>query len=233
MHNSQLTIKELPNHIGIMMDGNRRWAKKRGLPTAMGHLKGADVFKERVHDLSDMGIKHATFFAFSTENLNRRADEVSGLMRLFESQLDELMKTAEKDIRLIFIGDLSVFTDKLQKKAAQVEQESAGNKGMVCRLALNYGGRAEITRAVSRLILFSPRGNVTEQEFADELYTKGAPDVDFIIRTGGEKRLSNFLLWQAAYAELYFTDTLWCDFNKDELTIALNDYASRNRRFGN
>jgi len=213
-----------------MMDGNRRWAKKRGLPTDMGHSKGADVFKERVYDLAELGVKHATFFAFSTENLNRRADEVNGLMRLFESRLDGLTKMAARNIRLIFIGDLSIFSDKLIKKAEEVMKESENNTGMTCRVGLNYGGRAEIIRAVK---LSAQSGNgLDEKNFSDYLYTQGAPDVDLIIRTGGEKRLSNFLMWQSAYAELYFTDTLWCDFTKKELIKALDDYAKRNRRYG-
>jgi len=222
-----LNLPNLPEHIGIMMDGNRRWAKKRGLPTDMGHSKGADVFKDRVYDLAELGIKNATFFAFSTENLNRREDEVNGLMRLFESRLNGLAKMATKNIKLVFIGDLSIFSDKLIKKAEEVMKESENNTGMVCRVGLNYGGRADILRAAKNIA-----GEITEESLSGQLYTAGAPDADLIIRTGGEKRLSNFMLWQAAYAELYFTDTLWCDFSKKELYIALEDFSKRNRRYG-
>jgi len=212
------------------MDGNRRWAKKRGLPTQAGHAKGADVFRDRVYDLADMGVKNTTFYAFSTENLKRGADEVNGLMRLFETRIDSLRKSAAKNIRLIFIGDLSIFSDKLQKKTAEITEETKDNSGMTCRVALNYGGRAEIIRAVNKIT--ENNENITQRDFSDYLYTKDAPDVDLIIRTGGEKRLSNFLLWQAAYAELYFTDTLWCDFTKDELYKAIEDYGERERRYG-
>jgi len=209
----------LPNHIGIIMDGNRRWAKKRLLPVAMGHKKGAEVFRERVTDLSQMGVQNVTFYALSTENLNRAQDEVNNLMRLFESQLDDIKKmTNDENIRLMFIGDLSVFPPQLQSKMQDAQLQSADKTGLTCRLAVNYGARAEIASAVKRC------GN----DFVDML----APDVDLIIRTGGEKRLSNFLLWQAAYAELYFTDTLWCDFTKEELNKALEDYSKRNRRLG-
>ena len=201
------------------MDGNRRWAKKRLLPVAMGHKKGAEVFRERVKDLSQMGVSNATFYALSTENLNRTQDEVDNLMRLFESQLDDIAKmTNSENIRLMFIGDLSVFPDSLQSKMQDAQLQSAERTGLTCRLAVNYGARAEITSAVKQ------HGN----DFADFL----TPDVDLIIRTGGEKRLSNFLLWQAAYAELYFTDTLWCDFSKEEMNKALEEYKNRNRRLG-
>lgn len=222
---------KLPVHIGIIMDGNRRWAKKRMLPAANGHKKGADVFRERVKDLSGLGIKHATFYALSTENLMREKDEVDNLMRLFESQLDNLEKiTNENDVRLIFIGDLSPFPDSLREKMQKAEQGSADNRGTVCRLAVNYGAKAEIIRAVG--LIKGANVDLTPEKFSEYLYTKGAPDVDLIIRTGGEKRLSNFLLWQAAYAELYFTDTLWCDFSEKELIKALDDYAVRDRRHG-
>lgn len=224
----------MPEHIGIIMDGNRRWARKRMLPVSMGHKKGAEVFRERVSDLAARGVQNATFFALSTENLNREEGEVKNLLRLFESQLDDLERiTNDEDIRLTFIGDLSVFPDAIREKMEKAERGSRDNSGMVCRLAINYGAKAEITRAV-RLIKQSgtDENNITESLFDNYLYTADAPEVDLIIRTGGEKRLSNFLLWQAAYAELYFTDTLWCDFSSDELTKALNDYAARNRRRG-
>jgi len=211
------------------MDGNRRWARKRGLPAELGHKKGADVLTDRVYDLAETGVKSATFYAFSTENFNRSADEVNGLMKLFEARLDGLREIATRNVRLMFIGDLSVFSDKLQRKTAEAEAESRANTGLICRIAMNYGGRAEIVRAVKAA---ASNSELTEKSFGDLLYTPDAPDADLIIRTGGEKRLSNFMLWQAAYAEIYFTDTLWCDFTKEELRKALEDYANRNRRYG-
>ena len=221
----------MPNHIGIIMDGNRRWARKRLLPAAMGHKKGAEVFRERVKDLSAAGVKNTTFYALSTENLNRSKDEVSNLMRLFESQLDDILRLVnEYNLRVLFIGDLSVFSDKLRSKVVQAEEKSRNQTGMTCRIALNYGGKSEIVRAVNRAV--ESKKSVTEEDFGNFLYTADAPDVDLVIRTGGEKRLSNFLLWQAAYAEFYFTDTLWCDFSKEELQKALDDFAGRNRRLG-
>jgi undecaprenyl diphosphate synthase len=185
--------------------------------------------------LASLGIKHATFYALSTENLNREEGEVKNLMHLFESQLDDLERiTNDDDIRLMFIGDLSVFPDEIREKMEKAERGSADNGGMVCRLAVNYGAKAEIVRATRAVAgtRYIASDEINESTLADYLYTKGAPDVDLIIRTGGEKRLSNFLLWQAAYAELYFVDTLWCDFSKEELIKALDDYAGRSRRLG-
>ena len=235
MINSNINSSSLPSHIGIIMDGNRRWAKKRLLPPQMGHKKGAEVFRERLRDLASIGVAHATFYALSTENLNRERDEVSHLMRLFESQLDDLEAiTNDDDVRLVFIGDLSVFPDDIRRKMENAQHASRDNKGTVCRLAVNYGGKAEIVRAARAMCQSSD--TISEQDFerelAKSLYTEDAPAVDLIIRTGGEKRLSNFLLWQAAYAELYFVDTLWCDFTKKELLKALDEYAARNRRLG-
>ena len=201
------------------MDGNRRWAKKRLLPAAMGHKKGAEVFRERVRDLSQLGVKNATFYALSTENLQRSKDEVDSLMRLFEAQLEDISRLAnDENIRILFVGDMSVFNARLLELIHEAEEKSALQTGLVCRIAMNYGARDEILRAV----------NSHGAAFANALI----PDVDLVIRTGGERRLSNFLLWQAAYAELYFTDTLWCDFTKDELQKALDDYSNRNRRLG-
>ena len=201
------------------MDGNRRWAKKRLLPAAMGHKKGAEIFRERVTDLARMGVKNATFYALSTENLSRSKGEVDSLMKLFESQLDDILQLAnDENIRVLFAGDLSVFSASLLAKIERAHEKSANATGLICTIAMNYGARDEITRFVKSHGV----------DFADKLIL----DVDLIIRTGGEKRLSNFLLWQAAYAELYFVDTLWCDFSKQELQKALDDYANRNRRLG-
>jgi undecaprenyl diphosphate synthase len=188
----------------------------------MGHKKGAEVFRERVRDLSEMKIENATFYALSTENLKRSQDEVESLMKLFESQLSDIQKMSnDLQIRIKFIGDLSVFSAKLQGLMRECEDGSAYRTGLTVRLAVNYGAKAEILRAAGM-----------SGGFEKNLYTYDAPDVDLVIRTGGEKRLSNFLLWQAAYAELYFVDTLWCDFSRQELQKALDDYTSRKRRFG-
>jgi undecaprenyl diphosphate synthase len=214
----------LPNHIGIIMDGNRRWAKKRLLPAAAGHKKGAEILRERVYDLAALGIGSVTFYALSTENLNRSADEVENLMRLFEANMDDLERiTDDANVQLQFVGDLSVFSAKLQARMFDVAVRSERNTGMLCRLALNYGAKAEIARAAK---LMRERGGELEE------YLYVSDEIDLIIRTGGEKRLSNFLLWQAAYAELYFTDVLWCDFTRAELDKAFDSYSSRNRRLG-
>jgi undecaprenyl diphosphate synthase len=229
--NCQLSIVncQLPTHVGIIMDGNRRWARKRLLPAAAGHKKGADVLRERVYDLAARGIGCTTFYALSTENLNRSADEVANLMRLFEANMDDLQRiTDDANVRLRFIGGLSVFSAELQARMFDVAVRSERNTGMLCQIALNYGAKAEIVRA-ARLLAETGK-EITEPAFTEYLCT--ATDVDLIIRTGGERRLSNFLLWQAAYAELYFTDTLWCDFTKSELDKALDEYANRNRRHG-
>jgi undecaprenyl diphosphate synthase len=216
---------KLPNHIGIIMDGNRRWAKKRLLPAAAGHKKGAEILRERVYDLAEIPeIASTTFYALSTENLNRSADEVENLMRLFESKMDELERISDDaNVRLRFIGDLSVFSASLRARMSEVTERSATNTGMVCNMAMNYGAKAEIARAAE---LVSAHG----RDISEHLYIP--ENIDLIIRTGGEKRLSNFLLWQAAYAELYFTDTLWCDFTQKELNKALDEYAGRVRRMG-
>ncbi|MCL1881424.1 MAG: polyprenyl diphosphate synthase [Oscillospiraceae bacterium] len=223
--------ENLPNHIGIIMDGNRRWAKKRMLPAMAGHKKGAEVLKERIYDIAELKIPNVTFYALSTENLNRSPEEVENLMRLLEDRMDELERISDDaNVRLMFIGNLSVFPVSLQEKMTKVTKKSASNTGTICRMALNYGAKAEIVRAAKALAESS--GEFSMTTFENHLYTGDAPSVDLIIRTGGEKRLSNFLLWQSAYAELYFIDILWCDFSRKELDTALGDYAKRNRRHG-
>jgi len=222
-------MMNLPQHIGIIMDGNRRWAKKRLLPVAMGHQKGAETLRDRVKDLMELKIPAVTFYALSTENLNRSADEVDNLMKLFEAKMAELEKISDDmGIKLEFVGDLSVFPERLTAKMHEAMEHCKNNSGLKCRLALNYGARAEILQAVNRVAKLGLA--INEKIFTDNLQV--CEDVDLIIRTGGERRLSNFLLWQSSYAELYFTDVLWCDFSREELDLALEYYSGRVRKMG-
>jgi undecaprenyl diphosphate synthase len=227
--NNQLDKARLPRHVGFIMDGNGRWAKKRLLPRSVGHREGAKVFR-RVSELCrDIGIECATFYAFSTENRSRPKDEVDGLVRLFDEYLDEIKKsTADKNERVIFLGDLTFFGEGIQAKADDITRETQANTGFTCAVAVNYGGHDEIIRAVKRL---NASGDPPEN-LPKYLYTADLPDVDLIIRTAGEQRLSNFLTWQSAYAELYFSDTLWPDFSRKDLLLALQSYAGRQRKFG-
>lgn len=224
-------------HIGIIMDGNGRWAKKHGLPRKMGHSKGADTFRSCLNSCIKLGVPCVTFYAFSTENWSRPKDEVDSLMRLFCTFMDEMMKLQSKNIRLRFLGDRSALPDDVCRKMAEAEEITVGNTGMWCCVALNYGGREEILRAAkktaelyrsSQLDLHS----LSEEQFSAFLYTNGLPDVDLVIRPSGEKRLSNFLIWQAAYAEFVFMDVLWPDFSEKDLIDAIVEYGKRERRFG-
>lgn len=227
----------LPVHVGIIMDGNGRWAQKRGLPRKSGHAQGAKTFKRCVDDCRDLGIKCVTFYAFSTENWKRPKDEVDALMRLFNDYLDDIRKMSQKNTKLLFLGDMTVFSEELQRKIKETEEISASNTGMILCIAVNYGGRDEIVHAVRRIAddavkgIISPE-NISEKLVEDYLYTKGLPEVDLIIRPSGEMRTSNFLIWQAAYAEFISMDVLWPDFKRSDLEKALEEYAHRNRRFG-
>jgi undecaprenyl diphosphate synthase len=223
----------LPTHIGFIMDGNGRWAKKRGFPRKLGHREGAKAFKKCADYCMKLGIPYATFYAFSTENKKRPSDEIEALLKLFDEYLDDIRELDSKNSRLRFIGDLSFFPDSTRQKMLEAEDATKNNTGFTCCLALNYGGRDEILHGVKRLLTEGCNlSALNEETFADYLYTKGLPDVDLIIRTGGEQRLSNFLIWQAAYAEYYYTDTLFPDFGKRELDKALREFGERNRRFG-
>ena len=228
----------LPAHIGIIMDGNGRWAKKRFLPRSAGHRAGASNFRTITRYCSRIGIQYLTIYAFSTENWNRPAEEVGGLMRLFKEYLEEALRDfMDENIRVRFIGDVSAFPAELRQLIEEVEEASAPKTGMVLNLAMNYGGRAEITRAAKRFAQEVQQGRrspeeLTEELFSQYLYTGGQPDPDLIIRPSGEERLSNFLLWQSAYAELVYFDILWPDFKTSDLDEALAIYASRQRRFG-
>ena len=213
------------------MDGNGRWAKKRGLPRKIGHGEGAKVFKKCVDYCIELELNYVTFYAFSTENKNRSKDEVDALIKLFDEYLDDIRKMNDKNVKLRFLGDLEFFPEKTRKKMLDAENATGNNTGLKCNIAVNYGGRNEILHAVSRIVSENVR-ELTEEEFGNYLYTSGMPDVDLIIRTGGERRISNFLLWQAAYAEYVFSDVLWPDFKKKDLEEALKAFAARNRRFG-
>lgn len=234
---SNVDKEKLPVHIGFIMDGNGRWAQKRGLPRTAGHREGAETFRKIVRCCKKKGINYITFYAFSTENWKRPKEEVAELMKLFNNYLDEVRKYTEERTRLIFLGDKSAFTPEMIEKMTEIEEYSRNFDDMTIMLAMNYGGRDDIVYAAKQLAEMAADkaikvSDIDEKMFSALLYTKGLPDVDLLIRPSGEKRISNFLIWQSAYAEYYFTDTLWPDFTEKELDKALADYASRSRRFG-
>lgn len=229
--------EKLPVHIGFIMDGNGRWASKRGLPRSVGHKEGAETFNRITRRCKDLGVKYVTYYAFSTENWSRPADEVNALMKLFEQYLGDAEKYVKDNTRLVFLGDKSRFSEKLRLRMEELEEKSRDFDSMTVLLAMNYGGRDEIVRAARKAAALVKDRSITpdqidESLFSSLLYTGGIPDPDLIIRPGGEKRLSNFLTWETAYSELYFTDVLWPDFNAKELDKALEDFAQRGRRFG-
>ncbi|MBQ7218995.1 MAG: isoprenyl transferase [Ruminococcus sp.] len=229
---------KLPEHVGIIMDGNGRWAKKRALPRSAGHRAGAQTFRKIARYCSDIGIKHLTVYAFSTENWRRPDGEVNALMGLFKEYLEEALRDFRDDsIVLKFIGDRTAFSPELLALMNENEEESKDRPGMVLNLAMNYGGRAELATAVKSIAHDVSDGklspdDISEQTISDYLYTKGQPDPDLIIRPSGEHRTSNFLLWQSAYSEYVIMDVLWPDFTEEHLNKALLEYANRNRRFG-
>ncbi|HOV40652.1 MAG TPA: polyprenyl diphosphate synthase [Oscillospiraceae bacterium] len=227
----------LPVHVGFIMDGNGRWAEKRGLPRKFGHREGAKTFKKIVRYCKKIGIKYASFFAFSTENWKRPKEEVDAIIELFEQYIDDVRSHVDEEVRVIFLGDKSVFSSELQKKMVSLEEDSKEFDKMTLLLAINYGGKDDIVHSVKQIAKLVREGTINPEQIDEGLvssflYTKGLPDVDFIIRPSGEQRISNFLIWQSAYAEFYFTDVLWPDFSERELDKALLDYASRGRRFG-
>lgn len=228
----------LPEHIGIIMDGNGRWANKKGLPRSAGHVAGASNFRTITKYCSNIGIKYLTVYAFSTENWRRPADELDALMKLFKQYLEEALEDfADENIRTMFIGDTTKFSPAIQALIKEVETSSESKTGMALNIAMNYGGRNEIVRAAKILAGKVESGeinpeDITEKTISDNLYTKGQPDPDLIIRPSGEYRISNFLLWQSAYAEYIIMDILWPDFKTKDLDKALDEYAARNRRFG-
>lgn len=227
----------IPKHIGIIMDGNGRWAKKRLLPRNMGHKKGAEVFKDIARYCDDLGMEAVTFYAFSTENWKRPQDEVDGLMKLFKQYLIDAFDYEKDNNRIIFLGDKSPFNEELRSLMLEIEEKTASRDGMIINLALNYGSRDEIVHACKEIVEKVKNGemdveDITEESFSDHLYTKNQPDPDFILRPSGEKRISNFLLWQCAYSEFIYMDVLWPDFTRDDLDAAIAEFNKRNRRFG-
>ena len=227
-------ILPLPTHIAIVPDGNGRWAEKRGLPRLSGHREGVLNMMRMIQYISEYPIKYVTFYGFSTENWNRPEQEVNGLFKLVEHFVDEqLNKIHEKNIRIRHIGRLNGLPYSLQNAIQKAVSLTANNSGMTLGIAWNYGGRAEIVDAVTKLIADPNKPQrLDEKSFARYLYADDIPDVDLLIRTGNEARLSNFLLWQAAYSEYYFTDVLWPDFGQKDIKKALLEYSKRNRRFG-
>ncbi len=221
--------KKIPTCIGVIMDGNRRYARERGEPTSAGHKKGYERFKEFLTWAEDAHVGCVVAYCFSTENWKRKEEEVSFLMELFLEGLNELQRDL-KNSQFHFIGDTSLFSEKLQGKMKSIEEASSSAEGQKVYLALSYGGRQEILRAAKSVMAHG--GEITEESFREALYTKDMPDPDLIIRTGGEKRLSNFLPWQSVYSELFFVDTLWPAFTKGEFEAILDAYDQRERRFG-
>ena len=228
----------VPEHVAIILDGNGRWAKKRFLPWNMGHPQGSKTVERIIEDAFDMGIKYLTVYAFSTENWRRPKDEVDALMKLLRDYLKTCIKRANKNnMRVRVIGDVTGLSEDLREKIEQLEEASKGNTGINFTIALNYGSRDEMIRAMKKMAGDLLAGtlkkeDITEDAFAGYLDTKGIPEPDLMIRTSGEQRLSNFMLWQLAYTEFYFTDVLWPDFNKKELKKAVEYYNGRERRFG-
>ena len=234
----QLDMNSLPVHIGIIMDGNGRWAKKRGLPRSAGHRMGAKVLEQITRDAGHLGIKFLTVYAFSTENWARPKDEVDALMKLLGEYLDDYKRLiGDEDIRVRIIGSKSGLSDDILKKIEIVETATVNNSAITLNIALNYGGRDEIVHSVRKIASEIKNGtldpdDINESTISSNLYTNYMPDPDFIIRPSGEQRLSNFLLWQSAYSEFWYSDINWPDFTRDDLIRAIVDYQSRNRRFG-
>ena len=227
----------IPKHIGIIMDGNGRWAKKRLLPRNMGHKKGAEVFKDITRYCNELGLEAVTFYAFSTENWKRPQEEIDGLMKLFKQYLIDAFDYDKENNRVLFLGDKSAFNKELRDLMIEIEEKTADRTGMILNLALNYGSRSEIVMACKEIAEKVKNGTVDvasidEQMISDHLYTKNQPDPDFILRPSGEKRISNFLLWQCAYSEFIYMDVLWPDFTRKDLDMAIEEFNKRNRRFG-
>ncbi len=228
----------LPSHIAVIMDGNGRWARAKGLPRMMGHRAGVQALKSTLRNCSDWGINALTVYAFSTENWSRPVDEVNFLMTLFESVLEREIDSLEREhVRIRFLGDLEVLPGRLRDLISEATNKTIGNEGIHFNVCTNYGGRRELVLAAKRLAELSARGeldpsSIDENKFASQLLTAGEEDPDLLIRTSGERRISNFLLWQLAYSEIYVTDVLWPDFDESALLHALLDYQARCRRFG-
>lgn len=234
----EVDFERLPRHIAIIMDGNGRWAKKRGLPRTAGHAAGAETFRAIATYCKDIGLDYLTVYAFSTENWKRPADEVDAIMGLLKKYLLEAIGQMERDkVKMEFFGDLSLLTPELRQLCERTREISRHYDGCQVNICLNYGGRDELMRAAKAYAQDCLEGradpnHLTQDQFGGYLFSKGVPDPDLVIRPSGELRLSNFLLWQSAYAEFYFTDVLWPDFSKEELLRAIAAYQGRNRRFG-
>lgn len=233
-----IDMTRLPKHIAIIMDGNGRWAAKRALPRKAGHKAGAEAFERLITDAKDLGIQHITVYAFSTENWKRSDEEVNAIMDLMRHYLKNSFQRFLKDnVRMHIIGDISRLDKDIQEQIQEVEEKSREKDGMTVHIALNYGGRDELLRSVQKIAEKSLQGrislqDITEETIEENLDTAGVPDPELLIRTSGEERISNFLLWQIAYSEFYFSDVLWPDFNKKDLLEAIYYYQNRERRFG-
>ena len=229
---------KIPNHVAIILDGNGRWAKKRLMPRNYGHAKGAKTVEKICEEAWDMGIKYLTVYAFSTENWKRPQDEVDALMKLLKNYLkDCIERSNSNDMRVRVIGDKTALSDEIREKIEELEEMTKDNKGLNFTIAINYGSRDEMVRAMKKMAMDVKEGKVSPEElseatFENYLDTIGIPDPDLLIRTSGEQRLSNYLLWQLAYTEFYFTDVLWPDFSKKDLEQAVLVYNKRDRRFG-
>ncbi|MFR8052848.1 MAG: isoprenyl transferase [Negativibacillus massiliensis] len=239
MANNQPCREDLPEHIGIIMDGNGRWAKKRALPRKYGHREGAKAFRKIVEYCDKIGLRYLTVYAFSTENWKRPKDEVDSIMQLLEQYIDEAFdhKNESDGVRTKFIGDMSALSPVLQEKIKRIEALGEGKSGLLVNVALNYGGRHELVHSMRALAEMVREQKIAPEEIdeamvSDHLYTAGQPDPDLIIRPSGEERLSNFLIWQAAYSEFVFMDVLWPDFKPEHLEEAIRIFNQRHRRFG-
>ena len=227
----QMENLNIPQHVAIILDGNGRWAKKRHLPRNMGHRQGSKVVEQIIEDAHDLGIKYLTVYAFSTENWKRPKEEVDAIMHLFKDYLLEAKSdiTAAGNMKMKFIGEREGMSKELLDLMDEAEEDTSNNTGTTIYLAVNYGGRLEICDAVNKLVAMG-KTNITEKDISDNIFTP--PECDLIIRPSGEQRLSNFMLWQSAYSELWYSDVLWPDFKIEDLHMALRDFEKRNRRFG-
>ena len=233
-----MTDMKIPNHVAIILDGNGRWAKKRLMPRNYGHMQGAKTVEKICEEAWDLGIKYLTVYAFSTENWKRPQDEVDALMKLLKNYLKDCIERSNaNDMRVRVIGDKTGLNDELREKIAELEEMTKDNKGLNFTIAINYGSRDEMVRAMKKMALDVKNGKVLSEDISEEVFegyldTNCIPDPDLLIRTSGEQRLSNYLLWQLAYTEFYFTDVLWPDFSKKDLEQAIVAYNKRDRRFG-
>lgn len=229
---------KIPRHVAIILDGNGRWAKKRMMPRNYGHVQGSKTVENICEEAYNMGVEYLTVYAFSTENWKRPKEEVEALMKLLRSYLKNCQKTSSKNnMKVRVLGELSGLSEEIRKSIYELEEVSSKNTGLNFQVALNYGGRDEIVRAIKKLALDYKENklevsNIDTALFSEYLDTRGIPDPDLLIRTSGETRISNFLLWQLAYTEFYFTDTLWPDFNREELRKAIEYYSNRDRKYG-